>query len=427
MSSYRLTFVVCAIALIALPLRADAPLTLDDALRIFRTRGFDLLIADASVESARADEIAAAALPNPQLSLSRGTSRGYDPSLCGGCSSVQVGASLADPGALSDLVTRRRALRVAVARAARESTQQTRADVERTLELTVKEQLLAAELAKQSLAYAGETRKLADETLRLVDIRYRAGAVSEADLARAQTQQLEAEQAVDLATQNVATAKALLAWLLGNRDEPADFDVASDLLRPASIGAATEESLLEAARSHRPDLAAASLQVERARSSLDLAKTLRIPDVQPSVQYTAEGHGQNAIQPPTVTFGIATSLPVLYRYRGEMAKAEADIRTQELGRSKIDAQIAADVHGAWASYLGARSRAERAENHLLERAGRARDLVRLQYEKGAASLFEFLDAERTFLATRTESLQALNDYWTAVFQLEQATATELHR
>ena len=64
---------------------------------------------------------------------------------------------------------------------------------------------------------------------------------------------------------------------------------------------------------------------------------------------------------------------------------------------------------------------------LLARAGRARDLVRLQYEKGAASLFEFLDAQRTYLGVQAESLQTLNDYWTAVFQMEQAAGVELHQ
>jgi cobalt-zinc-cadmium efflux system outer membrane protein len=66
------------------------------------------------------------------------------------------------------------------------------------------------------------------------------------------------------------------------------------------------------------------------------------------------------------------------------------------------------------------------QGHLLERAARARDLVRLQYEKGAASLFELLDAQRTFLGTQNEYLQTLNDYWIAVFQLEQATGLELY-
>ena len=53
--------------------------------------------------------------------------------------------------------------------------------------------------------------------------------------------------------------------------------------------------------------------------------------------------------------------------------------------------------------------------------------MRLQYEKGAASLFEFLDAQRTYLATQSEYLQTLNDDWTAVFQMEQASGMELHR
>jgi outer membrane protein TolC len=65
------------------------------------------------------------------------------------------------------------------------------------------------------------------------------------------------------------------------------------------------------------------------------------------------------------------------------------------------------------------------ESRLLPQASRARDLVRLQYEKGATSLFEFLDAQRTYLATQNEFLQNLNDYWSAVFQLEQAAGVEL--
>src|SRR5439155_871829 len=42
-------------------------LTLDEALRIFRARGFDLLLAEAQVRSAEADEHTAAAIPNPGL------------------------------------------------------------------------------------------------------------------------------------------------------------------------------------------------------------------------------------------------------------------------------------------------------------------------------------------------------------------------
>ena len=46
------------------------------------------------------------------------------------------------------------------------------------------------------------------------------------------------------------------------------------------------------------------------------------------------------------------------------------------------------------------------------------------YRKGAASLLEFLDAERTYIATNLEYLTDLTQYWTALFQLEQAVGVE---
>jgi outer membrane protein TolC len=44
--------------------------------------------------------------------------------------------------------------------------------------------------------------------------------------------------------------------------------------------------------------------------------------------------------------------------------------------------------------------------------------VRYQYEKGAASLLELIDAERTFRGIRLERFQDLGAYWTAVLRLK---------
>ena len=38
---------------------------------------------------------------------------------------------------------------------------------------------------------------------------------------------------------------------------------------------------------------------------------------------------------------------------------------------------------------------------------------------------DFLDAQRTYIATNREYLQDLSGYWTAIYQLEQAIGTEL--
>jgi cobalt-zinc-cadmium efflux system outer membrane protein len=384
-------------------------LTLDQAIQIFRTSAFDVLIANANVASARADEQIASALPNPSLSASRG-------------SFEALSAGVSD-SAISDVVSGRRRLRTEVAHAAVGVTAATRDDIERNLEFTLKQQLLAAELAKKALEFARDADTLSSQTFDLISTRYKAGAVSEADVARADVQRLEAEQAVDSATQALRVAESQLAYLLARKEA---VDVSDDLLQPRAI-TATRDEVYRDALAHRPDLAAARLQIERAQSSIALARRMRVPDFSPSLSYTRQGSGPNAIQPPTTLFGLTTSLPLLYRYAGESAKAEADLHAQEIGRQKIEAQVRADVDAAFAAYESAHARVDRMQSRLLPQAARARDLVKLQYEKGAASLFEFLDAQRTYLATQNEFLQNLSDDWTAVFQMEQASGMELHQ
>jgi cobalt-zinc-cadmium efflux system outer membrane protein len=413
------------------PLELPSPLSLEDALRIFRARGLDLLIADAAVASAEGDLRIASALYNPSVNLSRGSSRNYDPALCSvpsQCADVSYGAGVTDQGAIFDLIEGKHHLRVKTAKAALEAAKMSRADAERTLSFTLKQQYLATVLAKDSLDFAKENLATSDETLRLVGVRYRAGAVSEADVARAETAKLEADQAVEQAVQALRQAKVALATLLGMRKAVPDFEVGQEFQRasvPERLAAPTPDSLLDVARKERPDLKAIAAQRARAAAALSLAKRQRLPDLPLSAQYAQEGTGQNAIQPPTTTFGLSLTIPLLYQNQGEVAKARADLRTQELQEAKLETQVVSDVETAIAGFVSARNRAERMDSRLLERAQRARDLVRIQYDKGAASLLELLDAQRTLISTEVERLQDLNDYWTAVFQLEAAVGEEL--
>jgi len=408
------------------------PLSLEDALAIFRSRGLDLLMADAAVASARADLKAAKAVANPALSAGWVKSFSYDPSLCADqtCSATGHNFGLSDQGTLVDLASGKHGLRVDIAQAALAAARSSRADAERTLTATFKQQYLAVALAAAAVELAAQNNLAAAETLRLVDIRYRVGAVSEADTARAEAAALETEQGVDQARESLREAKTSLGFLLGVRTAPAEFEVSDTFPRaemPRVLAGASAESMLELALGHRPDLQAAAAQQARATASLSLARRQRVPDGQLSLSYGAQGSGQSAIQPPTAGVALSFTLPVFHQFQGEIAHAEADLRTQELQRDKTRAQVLADVQAAWAAFEGAQRRAQRMDSVLLDRARRAHELVRIQYEKGAASLLELLDAQRTLIATEVERLQDLNDYWTAVFQLEQAVGMELRR
>ena len=404
--------------------------TLEEALRLFRSSGLDLLLADAAVASAHGSLRIARSLYNPGLSASRGSTTTYDPKQCGspGCSDVQYSGSVSDQGAVLDVLSGKRHLRVAAAQQALRAAELSRRDAERTVGFLVKQQYAAAVLAKASLAFAGESRASNEQTFRLVETRYEAGAVSEADVARAEGAELESEQAYDLAAQSLRQAKVALAFLLGVRSTIPEYDVGDEVLArgdPAALVTASPESLIALAQ--RSDVRAAEAQRARAEAALALARRLRLPDVSLAAQYTREGTGQSAIQPPTTAFGLSFTAPLFYRHQGEIAMASADLRAQEVQRARVGAQVVSDVEGGLAAFHSARRRLDRMDSRQLERARRARDLVQLQYEMGAASLLELLDAQRTLISVGVERLQILSDYWTAVFELEQAVGTELRQ
>src|SRR5215475_1047329 len=145
--------VACGTLLLASPSRVGAdeeavtsaipsPLSMPDALRLFRERGFDLLLADSSVASAQGDLKIARAFPNPLVGGGGGYTWKYNPGKCesGGCSRHPWNANLSDQGLLFDLLIGKRRLKVDVAQQALEAVRLSRADANRVLTAMLKQQ-----------------------------------------------------------------------------------------------------------------------------------------------------------------------------------------------------------------------------------------------------------------------------------------------
>ncbi|HEY6912634.1 MAG TPA: TolC family protein [Myxococcales bacterium] len=405
-----------------------AVLTLESALRLLHQRSLDLLLSEAQVSAAQGDDRAAHAVANPAVSGSVGKSFNYDPSACAGCSATSVGLGISDQAALFDALSGKRGLRIEVARAALAAARLSREDAERTVRLALEQALVDAALQRAQLDFAGELLAFAQRTQALDEKRLHAGAISEAELARAEVAALEAAQALDLAGQAERTARSQVAVLLAVPGPLPDFRVDPGLLERGLRlvpPQASRESLLAEAIATRADLRALEQQESRARAALALVRRQRVPDVTLSASYAQEGTGPASITPPTLTFGLSLPLPIFYRQQGEVARAEADLRVQTLQRRKLEAQVGGEVGTAFTAFATSRALVERMQTRLLDRARRARDLVEIQYEKGAASLLELLDAQRAYAQTHGEYLQDLHDLWVALFRLQAAAGKEI--
>ena len=438
------------------PIELPAKLTLDDALRIFRSRGFDLLIAEAAIVNAQGDQLVAGASPNPAVNVGIGRVIGnYDTTdytnagpttplgkgPCIGCSANSYSLGITDQAAIEDALSGKRGLRLRVARNALAAARLARVDAERSIAFQVKAAYFQVALASAALEFAKDVQRNSVETVRLTQLKFDKGQVDLGVLARIDTAKLEGDQAVDSALQNFRAARVALAFLLGVRGHVPDFsideDTDKDVTRvsagvlkfevPGSLATADELALMRDAFEHRPDLRAYGYQKERAGAAIALAKRQRFPDISFSVQYNQTGSYQNAVQPPTLMFGLSAPIPLLYQQQGEIRKAEADYSLQALSRAKAEAQVVSDVETAYAAFATSRALVTRMETTLLDRARTARDITKRQYDGGTASLIDYLDAQRTYIATNLEYLQDLTNYWTAVAQLEQAVGMELRK
>ena len=383
------------------------------------------------MRSAEADLASAGYVPNPSLQFFYGriVDPAYVDNTTGGASANSYTVGVSDQAAIFDSVWGKRGLRKDVARAALAAAKMSKVDAYRTLDFTLKQSYITLAAAQAALEFSKQVQIATTKTLDLQKLRY-PKVINEGELARFETTKLEADQSVDQAEQNLQSARVSLAFLLGDRGVTPAYAADPNLLKfavPQKIESSTLADLEKQAIASRPDVQAQARQEERAQASIDLAKRQRLPDIALSAQYSQTGTGVSSVSPPMVSVGITAPLPLLYQNQGEIAHAEADLYAQNVGRRKVEAGAVSDVATAYAAYSTSRRLVERMESSLLDRSRKARDITELQYNAGSTSLIDFIDAERTFIATNFEYIQDLAGYWTAVYQLEEAVGTDLRR
>ncbi len=405
-----------------------ATLTQAQAVAIFRTRGLDLLIADAAMMNAEGDVAAADHVPNPYVSVAAGPAFNYQPDTpnCVGCAKYSLGWAIGDNGAILDSVSNKRGLRLDVARHALAVARLYRLDAQRVLESSVKQAYVQVQAAKAQLDLTRSMLATLQRSLDLARLRY-PQIITEADLARTEVQKLEGDAAVTNAVASLRMTQAQLAFLLGERTIAPDFAVDPlDFSVPASLENSTETDLVALGLRSRPDLRAREYDRTRALAFVELAERQQVPNVALSLQYSAVGSGRDAASPSVLVINASATLPIFYQQGGEIMRAEADVTRTTLSQAKAESIVAADVGQAYAAYVSFRHMVERMRvGGLLDRARTARDILELQYRAGSASLVNYLDAQRTYIATNQEFIGELAGYWVSIDQLEQAVGTQV--
>ena len=402
------------------PLPASRPVpgvkqvTLDQAIELALANNPNLKATRKQVDQSVAQEITANLRPNPVLSGDSQFLPIFNPSqfttdTLNALTQFDVGVGyLFERG-------RKRQNRLQAARDATTVTRLQALDAERTLAFNVAQQFVNALLAKSNLEFAESLLDSYKKTVDISEERHKAGAMSRNDLLKIQLQSLQFESDVSNAQLARAQALASLRQFLGFDSAPADYEVVGSLAYDPVT--ARLEDLQARALASRPDLQAAQRSVVASQSQVELAKANGKVDLNVNFDYTRLN--QNNLG----AFYFNIPLPVFNKNQGEIARTQYAVTQSQFQQKAAEQQVLTEVQNDYEGLRRSEQVLRLYDQGYLDKATESLDITRFSYEHGAASLLDFLDAERSYRSTQLSYRQALATYMTSLEQLRQAVGT----
>jgi cobalt-zinc-cadmium efflux system outer membrane protein len=387
---------------------------MEEAIRLALQHNHALQAARTTILQNQAQEITANLRPNPVLSWDAQFLPIFQPN--------KFNADYIDTQAQFDLgigyLFERGRKRQHRLQAAKDQTTVTRsqvADNERLLIFNVSQQFIDVVLAQSTIDFAKQDLDSFQKTVDISEARYKAGDMSEGDFLKIQLQLLQFQTDLSAAVLAKVQAIAALRQLVGFESVPDMFDVDGQLdYQPVHAGL---EDLRALAMHTRPDLLAAQQGVNAARSQELLAEANGKRDLGASFNYSHVADTNTG----AVFFNI--QLPIFDRNQGEIARTRYAITQSQQLASEAAEQVMSDVVDAYQALRTNDQIVQLYRGGYVDAAQKSRDISEYAYKKGAASLLDFLDAERTYRSNQLAYRQALASYMTALEQTRQAVGT----
>ena len=398
----------------AAPQLPTARISIEEAIRLALQHNHALQAARTTVLQNQAVETTANLRPNPVLSWDAQFLPIFQPS--------SFSRDYIDNQAQFDLGLgytfergKKRQHRLQAARDVTEATRSTVSDNERQIVFNLTQQFVSVLLSQSTIDFTQQILDSFQKTVDISETRYKAGDMSEGDLLKIKLQMLQFQNDVFSAKLAKVQALAGLRQFLGFESVPDNYDVEGELDYQA-VHAGLDDLKVLALRT-RPDLQAAQKNLVAARSAELLAEANRKRDLTASFNYS------HVAATNTGAFFFNIQLPIFDRNQGEIARTRFVItQSQELA-SESSQQVLTDVVDAFSALRTSEQIVQLYQGGYVEQAKQSRDISEYAYKRGAASLLDYLDSERTYRANQLAYRQALASYMTALEQMRQAVGT----
>lgn len=273
-------------------------------------------------------------------------------------------------------------------------------------------------VAEQRLLILREQRDISTRARDTAQARFDAGDAPRLEVMQAQLALAAAENEATAAEGIVAAARAMLNALLGQAlDTPTTLTTTVDTVTPLETQAA-----LMLAQTASTELLSLDRQIEAQRARIQLAQALRVPDLTPTFTLTHRAE-------PEFTYGwragAAVTLPLFTTHRAAVLVEQTTLEQLTAQRQATLVRIQGEVTAASQRSQAQRELFVRYRDQIIPQAQQVEQLAQDAYQLGQTGIAALLQALQATRDVRLRSLDAIDQFQTALADLERAIGAPL--
>lgn len=257
-------------------------------------------------------------------------------------------------------------------------------------------------LAQRQIDLTNNLIRISDEGSQSVDALFKAKEVGRTDILQAQLESENARILAENARNRHDSAWRSLGAIVGE-PELAPQPLAGDAAGPAKEFK-FEESLARLLE-QSPEIAAAAMEMERARLALERARVEPVANVnvQGLVNWQDNGIGGK----PDGGVAVSIPVPLFNRNQGGISRAAHEVVAARQALSQLELDLQNRLAPVFEQYANARNQVDRYQRIILPAAHESLDLSRKMYGAGEANYTTLLTAQRTYSQTQINYLDTV--------------------
>jgi multidrug efflux system outer membrane protein len=288
------------------------------------------------------------------------------------------------------------------------------------LQADVAQSYFALRTVEAEMVILRETVALRERATGLVRDRFRSGAISELDVARAETETADAQAELAVLEQRRAGLVNMMATLAGRRATSFELKLAPLAGTPPQVPAGVPAEVLQ----RRPDVAEAERRLAAASARIGAAKAAFFPSVRLTGRLAVESSMTDDLftkGSKAWAAGSSVNFPIFEQalnavvYDGR--KLQFEERLAEYEQTALRAFQEVESQLSALRYLAEQ---EAAQLRAVEASGRAAQLSAERFRAGAVSFLEVVDADRSRLQSLRQSRQTAGQRYVATVLLIRA-------